>query len=271
VSIDWLFAALHSGSVQFSTSIDLSNDRILFESNYVTSDHNTTVNCTQYYVWNTSLQTDTPLATFETDVNRTQNWSTISAESGTPTSHSQTVYNPSTGARTETYTAPDNSVTVATYSHGRLQSVVKKDAGNNPNSSTAYTYDAFGRAQNSTDVRDCATSVSYWPNTALPSAVTTPLPGTGQAAETFAGSYDGVGRLTNLMFADGTVVTNWMTPLGLTGLADGSRQYPTGLGYDTQGRMTTMTNWSTFPTIGGRVTTWNYDSARGWLNSKQYP
>ena len=32
-----------------------------------------------------------------------------------------------------------------------------------------------------------------------------------------------------------------------------------------------MTNWSTYPSTGARVTTWNYDSGRGWLSNKRYP
>jgi RHS repeat-associated protein len=32
-----------------------------------------------------------------------------------------------------------------------------------------------------------------------------------------------------------------------------------------------MTNWSSFPAGGPRVTTWNYNQYRGWLESKDYP
>ncbi len=45
--------------------------------------------------------------------------------------------------------------------------------------------------------------------------------------------------------------------------------------YDFAGRMKTMTNWSTFSAssagTGARVTTWNYNTNRGWLHSKDYP
>jgi hypothetical protein len=272
VSIDWLFAALHSGSVQFSTSIDLSNDRILFQSNDVVVEHGTTNNRTQFFVWNTNgSASNTPLASIETSVNGLQSWATISGDTGTPTSSSQTVYNQNTGVRTGTYTAPDNSYTVAAYSYGRLQSVVQKDAGNKPIHSTTYTYDSFGRVATNSDGRDGATVFSYYPNTALPLTVTSPVPGAGQSAEVFTGYYDLAGRLASLKYADNTVVSNVMTPLGLTGVAYGSRQFPTGLWYDSQGRMTAMTNWAAFPTGGARSNVWNYDSARGWLNSKQYP
>ena len=32
-----------------------------------------------------------------------------------------------------------------------------------------------------------------------------------------------------------------------------------------------MTNWTTFASVGARVTTWNYSTNRGWLDSKDYP
>jgi len=51
----------------------------------------------------------------------------------------------------------------------------------------------------------------------------------------------------------------------------GSRTYPVGYAYDDQGRMTQMTNWTTFASVGARVTTWNYSTNRGWLDSKDYP
>src|SRR5206468_6870381 len=51
----------------------------------------------------------------------------------------------------------------------------------------------------------------------------------------------------------------------------GSRSYPAGYGYDVQGRMTKMTNWTGFAaSTGTRVTTWNYDAYRGFLTNKVY-
>jgi YD repeat-containing protein len=51
----------------------------------------------------------------------------------------------------------------------------------------------------------------------------------------------------------------------------GSRTFPVGYGYDDQGRMAKMTNWTTFASAGERVTTWNYSPTRGWLDNKRYP
>jgi len=51
----------------------------------------------------------------------------------------------------------------------------------------------------------------------------------------------------------------------------GSRSYPVGYGYDVQGRMTKMTNWTGFSmATGTRVTTWNYDGYRGFLTNKVF-
>jgi YD repeat-containing protein len=51
----------------------------------------------------------------------------------------------------------------------------------------------------------------------------------------------------------------------------GARTYPVADGFDPQGRTKTMTNWSTYPSTGARVTTWNYNTNRGWLDNKRYP
>jgi YD repeat-containing protein len=77
-------------------------------------------------------------------------------------------------------------------------------------------------------------------------------------------------QATNILFPDGTSVTTEYHPTGELKRNYGSRTYPVGYGYDYAGRMTTMTNWSAFPSTGARVTTWNYDSQRGWLSTKTY-
>ena len=52
----------------------------------------------------------------------------------------------------------------------------------------------------------------------------------------------------------------------------GSRTYPVEYTYDPQGRMKTMKTWQDFTgNAGTAITTWNYDSQRGWLLSKDYP
>ena len=81
-------------------------------------------------------------------------------------------------------------------------------------------------------------------------------------------------QATNIVQPDGSAITNEYHPTGLLARTHGSRGYPVGYGYDAQGRMKTMTNWTAFDPDGAgsgeRVTTWEYDPYRGWLSNKRY-
>jgi len=102
-------------------------------------------------------------------------------------------------------------------------------------------------------------------------SVTTPPPGTGASAQTTTTSFDAMGRATNTIQPDGTSVNNVFSKRGEMLLTSGSRNYPVGYSFDAQGRMKTMTNWGTFIlSAGARVTTWHYDTLRGWLTIKVY-
>src|SRR6266851_2458415 len=80
-----------------------------------------------------------------------------------------------------------------------------------------------------------------------------------------------MGRLWKTTLPDTTSVTNEFYPTGLLKRTYGSRTYPVGYGYDSQGRLKTMTNWTSFAASAGtRVTSWNYDVYRGWLTNKAY-
>jgi hypothetical protein len=69
---------------------------------------------------------------------------------------------------------------------------------------------------------------------------------------------------------DGASLTNEYHLTVLLKRAYGTRTYPVGYGYDAQGRMTSMTNWSGFAGGAGvRVTVWNHHSTRGWLANKR--
>jgi hypothetical protein len=104
----------------------------------------------------------------------------------------------------------------------------------------------LGRQNTVTDARNGTTTYAF-NNADQVVSVTTPPPGNGQAPQTTTTYFDAMQRGTNIV------------------------QPPVGYRYDAQGRMTHMTNWSTYPSSGARVTTWNYDSQRGWLNNKRYP
>ena len=102
-------------------------------------------------------------------------------------------------------------------------------------------------------------------------SVTTPPPGTGDPAQTTSTEYDELGRPKRIVYPDGSSVTNLYHLSGELKQTSGSLTYPVGYAYDAQGRMTQMTNWTTFASAGARVTTWNYSATRGWLDNKRYP
>lgn len=181
---------------------------------------------------------------------------------------SQTAYAPN-GWRYTTNTAPDGSRTIQTYQYSLLRSFVRLDAVSQQLAAVTYAYDSFYRIKTATDARNGATTYTY--NLAgLVEAIATPAPSIGQAAQTTTTYYDNCLRPQYIVQPDGTVLTNRFHANGLNQLVSGSRTYPAGYSYDAQGRLQTMTNWSSFPSGGARVTTWNYDLQRGWLTSKTY-
>src|SRR6266540_6392415 len=136
---------------------------------------------------------------------------------------------------------------------------------------TTYGYDAHGRQYTVTDARNGATTYGYNDADQV-TIVTTPVPAAGQSAQTTTTYYNNLLQATNVVQPDNTSVTNEYYPTGLLKRAYGSRTYPVGYGYDAQDRISKMTNWTGFATSAGtRVTTWNYNTYRGWLDSKDYP
>jgi RHS repeat-associated protein len=132
-----------------------------------------------------------------------------------------------------------------------------------------YQYDPAGRLTNRWQAGGTTTYTFNDADQVV--TLTTPAPGTGQAAQTTTMYYDNSGRATGQLLADNTTTTNLYYVTGQLKRTSGSRAYPVGYGYDAQGRMKTMTNWSTFSaSSGARVTTWNYDPYRGFLSSKTY-
>jgi RHS repeat-associated protein len=151
--------------------------------------------------------------------------------------------------------------------------VTSKNSGGTQVGKTTYAYDPHSRQYRVTDARNGTATTTY--NAAdLPYTVTTPAPGTGQPAQTTTTYYSSMLQATNIVYPDGTSLTNEYWPSGLLKRTYGSRSYAVGYGYDAQGRMTKMTNWSTFNPAGGgageRVTTWFYSTTRGWLDKKVY-
>ena len=185
------------------------------------------------------------------------------------TNTSESTYTPSIMQQVVVETAPDGSLTTSLYTTGMLASVTRM-AGTNQLGRVAYGYDSQGRIHTVSDDRNGTTT--YGHNDAdLVITVTTPAPGEGSSAQTTTAHYDRSLRMTNLEYADHTSALTAYDGRGLAVQTWGSRTYPAGYSYDYAGRIRTMTNWSAFPNTGARVTTWNYDSQRGWLTRKQYP
>jgi RHS repeat-associated protein len=246
-------------------------DRITLTVSDVVNDHNANVQRTRTYVWDTfGVDSSNLVSIAESSVDGLQSWQTVYRDPSTPvTSSNRTVYSTG-GNRYVTNTAPDGSYTVSAYLNGRLSSVTAKDSGANQITKTTYAYDAHGRQYTVTDARNGATTFAY--NAAdMVTNVTTPNPGTpGGLPQTTITCYNQMLQATNILNPDATTVTTEYYQTGEIKRNYGARVYPTAYSYDYAGRMKTMTNWTTFPSTGARVTTWNYDSQRGWLTSKTY-
>jgi len=239
-------------------------DRITFTTNDVASSHGSNVRRTQVYAWSTSNNTSNLISTVEASTDALKNWNTLWNGGTAVTRQSTTLYS-SNGNRYVTNTAPDNSYTVSLYQYGLLTSVTSFDANNTQIAKTSYGYDNHFRQNTVTDARTGTTTYSFNDADQV-SSVTTPSP-----TEVTSHYFDNMGRNVATTLPDNTSVTNVFIPTGLTKLTYGSRTYPVGYGYDAQGRMTKMTNWTSFSgSTGARVTTWNYDQYRGWLTNKTY-
>ena len=251
-------------------SIDWSGpDRITFITNDVVTDNSITVQRSRTYVWSVNSNTSILASTTESSADRLIKWSIIWNNGVGMTNCSQTVYAGS-GNRYITNSMPDGSCIISAYLNGRLISATHNDANGSQIGKTTYSYDIYGRQTSMNDARNGTTTLSL-NNAGQTTSITTPLPGNGQSAQTTVSFYDTMGRVAGTLQSDGATVTNLYYPTSLMKQTHGSRTYPVGYGYDAQGRMTTMTNWTSFAgNTGARVTTWNYDSERGWLNSKQY-
>ena len=135
---------------------------------------------------------------------------------------------------------------------------------------TTFTYDEHGRQKTLTDAHNGTTTNTYDVADRVTS-VTTPVPASGQSAQTTTRYYDDLGRVWKMVQPDGTSVTNEFHLTGEQKKTSGSRTYPVEYTYDYAGRRLTLKTWQDFTgNAGTATTTWNYSSTRGWLASKQY-
>jgi YD repeat-containing protein len=145
-----------NGSIDFSGS-----DRIDWTTNYVTTDHGTTVAVTQTYTWATnSSSSPLLLSATETSSDGLNVWS-ISVGNVTNQSACTGPSGGSLGNRTVTVTNADNTYKVSVYQNGRVSSVTLKDSSGSQFGQTSYAYDAHGRVYQITDARNGATVFTF--------------------------------------------------------------------------------------------------------------
>ena len=247
-------------------------DRITQTISEVVTNHATTVRRLRTYIWLDNQSTGTLASVSETSVDGLKSWQVNYGEAneGKPTTNTS-VTTISGSIRTTTNTAPDGSKTVSVYSYGLLTSSIRYDANSVPIGGSSYTYDDYGRTYQMTDARNGTTTYGYNDADQVNTA-TTPVPGGGQSALVTTTLYDSMLRPYSIIQPDGSSVNNVYLLTGELVQQTGSRIYPVGYSYDYAGRMLSMTNWSDYPgKTGARVTTWDYDYQRGWLNKKTYP
>jgi len=166
--------------------------------------------------------------------------------------------------------SPDGSYTIETNTYDQIRGIVSKSSNGDVLNTGTFSYDEHGRLKYSFDARNGITSSTYNDGDLL-STITTPTPGTGDPAQSTSYTYDGLGRLNNLSHPDGLTETRAHLPSGELSLIHGARVYPAAYGYDSQGRLTKMTNWTDYAASSGeRVTSWAYDGYQGYLTNKLY-
>ncbi len=284
------------------SALDLGNPGTAYEVNYdgtdritrtetvVTTRSGTPVRRTTTKVWTEADDAEnegTVIRTQEVSLDGLQTWQ----ETYGQLTHTLLAYDAATATRTETVTAPDHSQTVRMYVHGRLMTETRKDPAGTAVAETANGYDSHGRLQFTSSLHTPGTTLPLFTNPSFPlsqvtsytyhnddqvATIRTPDPdtarsGTGYDAQISAYHYDDAGRVDDVTLPDGTHQYTTYWPTNRIKRSSGSRTYPSDYTYDAQGRMKTLTTWKDFAgTTGAAVTTWNYDSERGWLSGKRY-
>lgn len=247
-------------------------DRITRTVTDVIDQSGTTVHRTTTEVWEVDgIDTPVSVNVFRVSADGLETWQ---AAYGL-TTHTIRAYD-GLGGRTETTTSPDGSSVVRAHVDGRLASELRKDADDVVLSEVTYAYDAHGRLLSQTVTDIGATTYVYFADDQVAS-ITTPDPdplrsGLGYDPQTIAYAYNARGWLSKITHTDGAETHNTYYPTGQAKRTWGARVYPMEYAYDPQGRIKTLTTWQDFAgTSGAAVTTWNYDSQRGWLLNKAYP
>jgi len=258
--------------VDHNDQIDLAGaDRVSATISDLYNDSGTMVQRSRSYLWDTFGQNQSNLVSeSKSSLDGLRSWQIAYRDATTSvTSWSSTAFL-TNGTRYVTNGAPDGSRSLATYTSGRLTSVVRKDSLGNQIAATTYTFDPHGRQLTVSDARSGATTYGY--NAADQVAtVTTPVPSVGQAPQITRTYYNKLLQATNVVQPDGSSVFTEFYTTGELKRNYGSRTYPVEYTYDYAGRVKTMKTWQNFASgSGAAVTTWNYRADRGWLSGKRY-
>ena len=238
-------------------------DRITKTATDVYNKSGTVVRRTSTQVWATdNSDTATTVSVAEQDGYGNQSWQTDAAGAISSTAIVRT----GAGAWTITVTAPDGSQQVQTYTGGRLTSSATCTSTFTLITQTTFGYDAHNRVETQTDARTGDTHYTYNDRDEVVSVTV------NDGADTTAYTYDGLGNQLTVTLPDSSVTTNeYHLRNSLLKKTSGSQAYPVEYTYDLQGRTKTLTTWQNATTSAeAAVTTWNYDSQRGWLTQKLY-
>jgi len=159
----------------------------------------------------------------------------------------------SSGSHTETFTLPDESTLVRSFSDGRLASEVYSGGGETARL-LSYQYDGRGRLWKLTDGRTGTTTYTYYDTDLLHTI--------SKDGKQTTYAYNALGQRTDEALPGSRTVTRDYKPTGEIISVSGNAEYSVSYLYDPQGRITSMT------TATG-TTTWHYDPQRGWLDTKK--
>ena len=246
-------------------SIDWNADRITWTTNYVMNNGVADVHRSETRVWQTNgANTPTLASVQESAVNGLLNWS---ASFGL-TNRSETVF-AGGGVRYSRSYEPNSTFTTTRFENGLAVSSARTN-GSTQLSSTTFGYDAHHRQKFVTDARNGTTTNTLDDLDRVLSRAT-PTPGNGGSSQRAGYQFDTLGQVVAVTNSDNSLTYFTSQPTGERTKTWGAREYPVEQTFTAQGRMSTMKTWQDFAgNSGTATTTWNYDSARGWLASKRY-
>jgi len=242
-------------------------DRITRSLSYATNAHGVGVLRSEAWQWQTlSANTATLLSTSDRSVETKESWQFAFGL----TNYSIHICLTNLAVCYSTNTAPDGSRSVSVSQFGLPLSMTRYDSNGVQLAQQSVGYDEFNRTITMTDAQ-MGTTTNTLDVLGRTLIRATPAPAPGQNPQTTQNDYDKRGRLWRTIQPDGGVVVNTYYDTGELKKTYGNRTYPVEYTYDYAGRMKTLKTWQDFANdSGAAVTTWNYDSQRGFMTFKRY-